>query len=121
MIIVKDVAASSRWYQEVLGLESAHGGSEFEMLMGGDGQLALMLHHLDFSEHAAVEDPREGTPGRGILLYFSVEDVQSVYARAVDGGTEVIDEPHLNPNARAVEFSLRDPDGYALSISQWQG
>ena len=32
---------------------------------------------------------------------------------------DLIDEPHVNPNANAVEFSLRDPDGYALTISHW--
>ncbi len=36
-------------------------------------------------------------------------------------GAELIDEPHENPKARAIEFSLRDPDGYALTISQWAG
>ncbi len=41
MIVVRDVPASSRWYQQLLGLESAHGGDEFEMLMG-DGGLELM-------------------------------------------------------------------------------
>jgi len=33
----------------------------------------------------------------------------------------VIDEPHINEKARLVEFSLGDPDGYALTVSQWQG
>lgn len=120
MIVVKDVAASSRWYQEVLGLASGHGGDEFEMLMGDQG-LELMLHHLDFAEHPSIDDPRDGTPGLGMLLYFSVADVQAVYDRAVAAGAEPIDEPHFNPNARAIEFSLRDPDGYALSVSEWKG
>ena len=121
MIVVQDVAASSRWYQEILGLTSAHGGNEFEMLMGADGQLELMLHHLEFAEHPGIEDPREGTPGRGVLLYFSVDDVQAAFERAQAADVDLVDEPHLNPNARAVEFTLKDPDGYALSLSQRQG
>jgi hypothetical protein len=28
---------------------------------------------------------------------------------------------HTMIEARAIEFSLRDPDGYALTISQWVG
>ena len=36
-------------------------------------------------------------------------------------GVEPIYEPHENPEARAIEFNLRDPDGYALTISQWAG
>ncbi len=120
MIVVRDVAASSAWYQELLGLTSGHGGDEFEMLMTAD-DLALMLHHLDFAEHPAIADPREGDAGRGVLLYFSVDDVAVHFKQAQEMGVELIDEPHENPNARAIEFSLRDPDGYALTISQWAG
>jgi hypothetical protein len=27
------------------------------------------------------------------------------------------EEPHLNPNTQTLEFSLRDPDGYYVTIS----
>jgi len=121
MIVVEDVAASSKWYRELVGLRSAHGGDEFEMLIGAEGDLELMLHHLEFTEHPGIEDPRQGKPGRGVLLYFSVDDVQSAFERARAAGADLVDEPHLNPASRSVEFTLRDPDGYALSISQWNG
>ena len=120
MIVVRDVAASSAWYRGLLGLVSGHGGDEFEMLMSG-GDLALMLHHMDFAEHPAIADPREGGPGRGVLLYFSVEDVELHFERAKELGADLIDEPHENPKAHAIEFSARDPDGYSLTISQWRG
>jgi catechol 2,3-dioxygenase-like lactoylglutathione lyase family enzyme len=120
MIAVKDVEGSSRWYQELLELTSAHGGGEFEMLMAGD-ELALMLHHLDFEEHQAITDPREGGAGRGVLLYFSVDEVVPYFERAQAMGADVIDEPHENAKAHAIEFSVRDPDGYALTVSQWAG
>ena len=81
MIVVRDVEASSAWYQELLGLTSAHGGSEFEMLMSGH-ELLLCLHHLDFSEHPALSDPTQGGAGRGTLLYFSVDDLGPVFERA---------------------------------------
>ena len=31
---------------------------------------------------------------------------------------ELEEEPHTNPNTRTREFSLRDPDGYYVSISE---
>ena len=120
MISVSDVEASSRWYRELVGLTSGHGGDEFEMLMAGQ-ELALMLRHADSGEHPAIEDPREGGAGRGVLLYFSVDDVGPVFARAQAMAADVLDEPRENPKAGAIEFSLRDPDGYALTISQWAG
>lgn len=120
MLVVADVAASSRWYQELLGLKSAHGGDEFEMLMSGD-TLALCLHHRGLDEHPALVDPVGLTPGAGVLLYFSVDDVQPVYERARSMGADLVDEPHENPKAHAIEFSLHDPDGYPLTVSAWQG
>lgn len=36
-------------------------------------------------------------------------------ARALASRLE--EEPHLNPNTRTNEFSLRDPDGYYVTIS----
>ena len=120
MIVVSDVEASSLWYRELVGLTSGHGGDEFEMLMAGQ-DLALMLHRADFVEHPALEDPREGGADRGVLLYFSVDDVGSVFERAGAMSANVLDDPHENPKARAIEFTLRDPDGYALTISQWAG
>ena len=35
MIAVRDVEASSRWYQQLLGLRSDHGGPEYERLLAG--------------------------------------------------------------------------------------
>ena len=31
--------------------------------------------------------------------------------------TRLEEEPHLNPNSETLEFSLRDPDGYYVTIS----
>lgn len=120
LIVVHDVEASSTWYQQLFGLTSGHGGSEFEMLMAGS-ELALMLHGQDIDEHEVIADPREGTVGRGVLLYFSVESVADCFARAREMGADLVDEPHENPKAHAIEFSLRDPDGYAITVSQWSG
>lgn len=120
MIVVRDVPASSRWYQRLLGLESAHGGDEFEMLMGDRG-LELMLHQTEFAEHPVIADPAEGTPGRGVLLYFTVGDVDDVFERARSMDADLLGEPRFNPSSRSVEFSLRDPDGYAVSVSEWKG
>ena len=74
MIVVSDVEEGSRWYRELAGLTSGHGGDEFEMLMPGQG-LALILHHADPVEHPTIAGPREGRAGRGVLLYFSIDDV----------------------------------------------
>ena len=120
MLVVRDVPASSRWYSELLGATSGHGGDEFEMIMSGH-QLLLALHHTDLGEHPGLAAPTEGHAGTGVLLYFSVDDVDEAFERATVMGADVLDEPHMNPKAGALEFSVRDPDGYALTISKRSG
>jgi predicted enzyme related to lactoylglutathione lyase len=61
--------------------------------------------------------PNEAPPGNGLLLFFRVDDFDMTLerARAVAGRFE--EEPHVNPNTQTREFSLRDPDGYYVTIS----
>ncbi len=115
MIVVRDVEKSSLWYQELLNLRGAHGGSDFEMLLDEDS-LILMLHRAETDEHPALVSPTTNTPGVGVLLIFRVKDVDKVFETARTMHADVVDEPHENPQARQREFSLKDPDGYALTI-----
>ena len=115
MLMARDVEASSAWYQKLLGARSNHGGKEFDRIVSDDG-LLLMLHHLDTDEHPALVSPDLGSAGDGVLLLFHVGDVQQAYQRAREMNARVIDEPHMNEQAGQLEFSLRDPDGYALTI-----
>ena len=45
LICIRDVEASSRWYQRLLGCESAHGGPNYERLVFS-GKLILQLQAL---------------------------------------------------------------------------
>jgi hypothetical protein len=65
MIVVADVEAGSRWFVDVLGLTSAHGGTEYEMLMDGD-QLVVQLHQWEADEHPRLGDPHDPSrrPGK---------------------------------------------------------
>ena len=57
MIAVSDVEASSRWYQQLLGLRSDHGGPHYERLLAG-GELVLQLHHRHTEhDHGPLVDP----------------------------------------------------------------
>ena len=116
MLVVADVAGSASWYVEILGGENVHPGDEFAMIMH-EASLVLLLHHREFEEHPALSAPNGGAPGVGVLLYFWVDDLDAAYERARTIGAETLDEPHLNPNAGAREFSLRDPDGYGVTVA----
>jgi hypothetical protein len=61
--------------------------------------------------------PEETPPGNGLLLFFRVDDFDMALKRARALVTRLEEEPHVNPNTRTREFSLRDPHGYYVTIS----
>jgi hypothetical protein len=61
--------------------------------------------------------PDQGTPGNGLLLFFRVDDFEPALQRARALVARFEEEPHVNPNTRTQEFSLRDSDGYFVTIS----
>lgn len=116
MIAVRDVEASSRWYQQVLGCQSGHGGPEYEQLVNQDGELLLQLHHWHADEHANMGDPEKAPHGYGVLLWFRTPDFDQIMERARAMGVEIVEEPKTNPLANHREAALRDPDGYTISV-----
>jgi len=127
MLAVRDVEASSRWYQDLLGLVSDHGGPEYERLLA-DGDLVLQLHDIGTEHHhGPVADPR-GAVGNGVLLWFGeVSDFDGVVARAEQLKTTVVRPPHRNPpegqgnGPGHREIWLRDPDGYTVVVASPDG
>ena len=120
MIAVADVPASSRWYQQVLGCQSGHGGDEYEQLVC-DGRLILQLHRWDTHEHPFLGDPQSKPYGNGALLWFETDSFDDRLQRIRALGAEVLEEPHINPNAQHREIWLRDPDGYVVVLASPYG
>jgi hypothetical protein len=50
-------------------------------------------------------------------LFFRVDDFDRALKRARALVTQFDEEPHVNPNTQTLEFSIRDPDGYYVTIS----
>ena len=118
MIFVGDVEATSRFYQQLLGLKSAHGGPEYEMLTDEAGALALQLHHADAEEHGGERLPEGAARGAGVLLYFKVADVRATHGKALAMGAHCEGAPTFIRLAGHTEFVVRDPDGYAIGVYQ---
>lgn len=116
MITVQDVPASSRWYQTVLGLQSGHGGPEYEQLLSG-GRMVMQLHHWDAHEHPHLGDPASRPYGNGAVLWFQTEAFDEAMGRVRAHGASVLEGPQVNPNARHREVWLRDPDGYVVVVA----
>ena len=97
LIAVRDVEASSRWYQRLLGCQSAHGGAEYERLVS-DGELIMQLHNWEVEhDHGAIGDPQAKPYGNGVLLWFETDDFDAAVARATELRAEIVRAPHRNP------------------------
>ena len=81
------------------------------------GTVLLSLHAWGAEEHPPLMSPHEVKPGNGLLLFFRVDNFDAALKTARAMGGEFEEEPHENPNTGTSEFSLRDPDGYYVSIS----
>jgi catechol 2,3-dioxygenase-like lactoylglutathione lyase family enzyme len=118
IIGVADVPRSFRWYQSLLGLpETAPAHDYFGQIVEQDGTVLLCLHAWGAHQHPSLTTPDAATPGNGLLLFFRVDNFEVTLPRARALVSRLEEEPHVNPNTRTMEFSLRDPDGYYVTIS----
>lgn len=119
MLSCSSVSTTSGWYQRTLGLTSAHGGDEYEMLMAGD-TLVLQLHELDAHEHPYLVRPEESF-GNGVAVWFETDDYAAAVDRVRAAGADVLADDHVNELAHHREIWLRDPDGYVVVVSSPYG
>jgi hypothetical protein len=77
----------------------------------------LCLHEWGAHEHPSLMSPDNALPGNGLLLFFRVDDFGTALRRARALVSRLDEEPHVNPSTETQEFSLRDPDGYYVTIS----
>jgi predicted enzyme related to lactoylglutathione lyase len=97
--------------------QTAPGHDDFGQILDGDGTVLLCLHKWGAHEHPSLMRPDHAKPGNGLILFFRVDDFDTALSRARALVTRLQEEPHMNPNTRTTEFSLRDPDGYYVTIS----
>ncbi len=97
--------ASIAWYRDVLGLPFLFAAPGLAFFACGDTRLAL-------SEHAEA--------GAESILYFQVEDLDSVYDELMTRGVESLRAPervhtHVDGREEWMAF-FNDPDGRALAL-----
>jgi catechol 2,3-dioxygenase-like lactoylglutathione lyase family enzyme len=125
LIAVRDVKASSAWYQTLLGVSSNCDPDHphrlvYDRLLCGD-TLILQLHHWDDEKHPNLVDPDRAPHGHGVLLWFEIDDFDAAVNRARRLGARVIEEPHVNPAPRHREIWIQDPDGYVVVLASRDG
>ena len=126
LICVGDVETSSRWYQFLLGCQSAHGGPNYERLVR-DNQLVLQLHRWEVEHHhGPIGDRSDPSRGNGVLLWFEMEDFDEVVQRIAALNAEILLPRHRNPpdgdgGPNHWEIWIKDPDGYKVVLASPDG
>lgn len=118
IIAVKDVEESSKWYQAIFDCSSIHGGTEFDVLVSKESEIFLCLHKWGAHEHPTMKNSNI-TPGNGLILYFRIENMEEIRQNLNRIGYAVETEIQLNSNSRKKQFSVIDPNGYYLTISEF--
>src|SRR5918993_1085206 len=116
---VADIAASIRWYNDVLGFETGLTmPDESGQLMHGSikrGDVEIMFGRID------PNNPHDQSPlGQGMCLYTTVgedEDVDTLYERAKQAGGKILQEP-ADQFWGHRDWAVADPDGYITVVSK---
>jgi catechol 2,3-dioxygenase-like lactoylglutathione lyase family enzyme len=116
LIAVRDVERSSRWYQQLLGCESGHGGNEYEQIVR-DGEIILQLHAWDVHDHPNLRDAGAARHGFGVLLWFQLSAFDTSVEQARALGAAIIEQPFVNSRANHRECWITDPDGYVVVLA----
>lgn len=118
IIAVKDVNESSKWYQSVFGCKRTHGGNNFAVLVDENNEVLICLHKWGAHEHPTMKNPNI-TSGNGLILFYKTDNLDIIRTNIEKMNYPLEEEIHVNPNSTKKEFSLRDPDGYYLTISEY--
>jgi len=118
IIGVSDVPGSFKWYQSLFGLPEIQPAHDyFGQILDSDGTVLLCLHSWGAHDHPSLASRDNATPGNGLLLFFRVDNFEVSLRNARSLVARFEEEPNANPNTGTQEFSLRDPDGYYVTIS----
>jgi hypothetical protein len=118
IIAVKDVESSSKWYQKIFGFKRKHGGNDFAVMVSDDDEIVLALHKWGDHNHPTMTNLNV-TAGNGVILYFRTKNLNIIRQNVSDIEGIIEADIHLNQNSLKLEFSMRDPDGYYLTVTEF--
>ena len=115
-LAVRDLAASSQWYQQVMGFQLV-----FEMPGQSGAPILIHLRWAKYADLLLVADTSQTseTKGAGVTLNFAMgqNSIDDFAAEIRRNGANIINGPVDQPwNAR--ELTVLDEDGYRLTFTQ---
>lgn len=117
-LMVKDVAASVRFYRDVVGLELAFGEETDSYVEFKSGTAQLALFALDEMSRVmgTLEKPASAETQDRVLLNVDVKDVDAVYETLRERGVEFALPPTDRPEWGLRTAHFYDPDGHLIEI-----
>lgn len=115
VIFVKDVEASRRFYEDLLGQKVKEDFGRYVGYEGGFG-----IWEADFAHQLIYDGPMEesGSLGRRNLeLYFETEVIEEAWSRFSEAAVELVHPMVEQPWGQRV-FRLYDPDGHIVEIGE---
>lgn len=109
-LYTEDTAASWRFYEEALGLETVVDQGICRVFAVGGGA------HIGV---CAVHEGRAVAP-EGCIVSLVTDDVEGAHARLVARGAEVDGPPFRNAALGITHFMTRDPSGYRIEIERFE-
>ena len=125
IVAVRNVAESSTWYARLLNAANNHpGATVFDQIVDKDGAVLLCLHHWGPSglrgdhNYPSLSNPEPGNPGKGLLLWFVVDDFDEAWKRAQALAATIEEPPNTDNGTLMRAFVIRDPDGYYVAVNE---
>ena len=112
---VPDVDASAAWAQKYLGFTEAMAADGFASLSHPDAGINLVYLRTGLPSFKPAS--AAGTAG-GLLVVFTVEDIDADYARLRADGVDVVTPIETEPWGERY-FQMADPNGVVYQLVQW--
>ena len=116
---------NSAWYARLLNAANTHpGATVFDQVRDQDGTVLLCLHHWGPSglrsdhDYPSLSNPEPGSAGKGLLLWFVVDDFDAAWERAQALGAPVEEMPNTDNGTLMRAFVVCDPDGYHVAVNE---
>jgi catechol 2,3-dioxygenase-like lactoylglutathione lyase family enzyme len=115
VVMVKDIEASRRFYEGLLGqvVRSDHGPN----LMFAGGLSIWDAGHAESILYGNEPGKRINTGGNNIELYFESGDIDEDFARLQAAGVDMLQPVHEEPWAQRT-FRCLDPDGHIIEVGE---
>ncbi len=116
-LLVSDIAASMKFWRDVMGLQMTFGEEAMGYAYFGTGSAGVeLMTRAGFADALGEAASMPVPEGRPAVLVFNVDDVDAAYADFVGRGATAVASPQDRPAWGVRSAHLSDPDGYIVEL-----